>query len=64
VTDGRFHFKGDHLRQFHQIALGDLIDLFDREAKKMCRCENEARHLASQALQDFINTYGKDVIIE
>ena len=47
-----------------EVPLGDLVALFEDEARIICgRDEDQARLLAAEALSDFINTYGRDVVV-
>ena len=46
-----------------QVTLVDLIDLFEAEAERVCLTDGEARVLAAVALSDFLNTYGKNVVV-
>lgn len=47
-----------------EVTLEDLIDLFEEEAEQVCHSQREAQILATVALRNFINTYGKNVVID
>jgi hypothetical protein len=53
------HTQRDH----SQVPLGDLVLLFQEEAQKVSLSESEANLLASQALLDFLQNYGRNVKI-
>lgn len=47
-----------------EIPLGDLVALFEDEAQIICgQNDLAARLLAAEALSEFINTYGRDVVV-
>lgn len=47
-----------------EIPLGELVALFEDEARIICgQNDLAARLLAAEALSEFINTYSRDVVV-
>ena len=46
-----------------QIPVSELIEIFENEAKSLCNDKKTASILAILSLVDFVENYGRDVMI-